>query len=258
MRDVRRTLRLTGFGLAACLGAFIVASDDGGIRTDVGTAGLSIGADTARAVERVVYRHDVVRLGDVVVVDGEPSAAITDDRIAALWEIVDSTWPASYDGDLRQLSVIDEGERGLVGVVHPATTGGWILSLDAADLDDRRLLEETIVHELAHVVTLDRTVFAFGDAACDGVRIALGCAADGSVLAEFAMTFWPGDDGGERSGDFVNDYAASSAHEDLAETFTSMVMGWTPAGEMIDAKVALIEADAELAALADELRTIIG
>ncbi|MEM8708067.1 MAG: hypothetical protein AAGE98_16510, partial [Actinomycetota bacterium] len=175
----------------------------------------------------------------------------------AMWEIVRDTWPASLDGELRQLSVIEEAERGLVGVVHPATSGGWILSLDAADLDDRHLLEETIVHELSHVVTLDRDVFAFGDGDCAGVRIELGCAATGTVLAEFAATFWPDGDNGGGSTEFVNDYAASSAHEDLSETFTSMVMGWTPAGDVIAAKVALIEADPELSALAAELRAIL-
>lgn len=258
MRVTRRHLRLTGFGLAAFLGAFIVTADETAIDTQVGTAGVAVGDDTARAVERVVYRQDVTRLGDVVLVDGEPLAEITDDRVAAVWDIVDATWPDEFRGALRQLSVIEEAERGLVGVVHPSATGGWILSLDAADLDDRRLLEETIVHELSHVVTLNRDDFAFGDGPCDGERIELGCARAGTVLARFAAAFWPDGDPGEHTGDFVNDYAASAAHEDLAETFTSMVLGWTPTGEVVDAKVALIESDPELAALAAQLRAILG
>lgn len=261
MRDLRRTLRLAGFGLAAALGAYIVAADDGGVRTQIDTAGVAVGGDTARAVERVVYRQDVTRLGDVVVVAGESLDEISDPDVAAVWEIVRSTWPASHRDELRQLSVIEEQPRGLVGVVHPASTGGWILSLDAADLDDRRLLEETIVHEISHVVTLDRDVFAFGDAACGGVRIDLGCAAPGSVLAEFAAAFWSDASAATvetRADEFVNDYAASGAHEDLAETFTSMVLGWTPEGEVIAAKVALIESDPELAQLAADLREIVG
>ena len=48
------------------------------------------------------------------------------------------------------------------------------------------------MHELSHVVTLRRGVFRFGhEGACDGVAIDLGCAFEGSVLAEFARTFWP-------------------------------------------------------------------
>lgn len=226
----------------------------GTVATDVGLAGVAVGDDAARAVERVVYRQDVIRLGDVIVVAGEPADPVEVPEVAAMWEIVAATWPASERDSLVQLSVIDEGERGLVGVVHPSAAGGWILSLDSADVGDRRLIEETIVHEISHVVTLDRDVFRFGDGECDGVRIELGCAFDGTLLATFSTTFWP--DGGivGPTGDYVNEYAMTSVHEDLSETFTSMVLGWTPAGEVIAAKVAMLEADPELSALAAELR----
>ena len=84
----------------------------------------------------------------------------------------------------------------------------------------------------------------------------LGCAHDGSVLAEFVATFWPDRTRGANH-EYVNDYAGSAPHEDLAETFTSMVWGWTPAGEVIAAKTELIAADPGLAALAIELRAIL-
>ncbi len=255
MRFSRRSLRQSGFALAAILGAYIVM--EGGPaepETQVGTASVAIGGDTARVVERVVYRQDVVRVGDVVVVDGAPSAEITDETVAAMWEIVVDTWPTDLLGELRQLSVIEEDARGLVGVVHPSATGGWILSLDAGDLGDRALIEETIVHELNHVVTLAPDVFTFGEVECDGVSIDLGCAHTGSILAEFVATFWPDGVAGEAH-EHVNDYAASAAHEDLAETFTAMVLGWAPSGEVIDAKIAMIAADPELGRLADELKS---
>ena len=52
----------------------------------------------------------------------------------------------------------------------------------------------------------------------------------------------------------MNDYARSAAHEDLAETFTAWVLGWPVEGETIDAKIAMLEADPELARLARTLR----
>ncbi len=257
MDSARHLLRLAGFAAAVLLGGVIVLSDDAADpATDIGVASVTVSGETARVVENVVYRQDVARLGDVLVVDGSPAEPIADPTIAAVWEIVDETWPASLRSDLRQLSVIDEEPRSLVGVVHPSSAGGWILSLDAADLPDRALLEETIVHELAHVVTLDAAVFTFGDEPCDGETIGLGCAHDGSVLAEFVAAFWPD---GTRGADheYVNDYAGSAPHEDLAETFTSMVWGWTPDGEVIDAKTDLIAADAALATLATDLRALL-
>lgn len=255
MRLSRRTTRNSGFAVAVVLGAYVVMSGGGSVATELGQARLAVGDDTARVVERVVYRQDVTRLGDVVVVDGEPSAPIEVPEVAAMWDIVDDVWPVPLRGSLVQLSVIDEAERGLVGVVHPSSRGGWILSLDIADIGDRRLVEETIVHELSHVATLDLDVFRFGDGGeCDGMQIALGCAFDGTVLARFAQTFWSGGVASGPSGDYVNEYAMTAAHEDLAETFTSMVFGWTPAGDVIAAKVAMLEADPELGALAAGLR----
>ncbi|MEZ5166287.1 MAG: hypothetical protein R2695_07265 [Acidimicrobiales bacterium] len=172
--------------------------------TRIGSAGVVLRDDTARAVERVTYRQDVVRLGDIVIAAGQPRDEPTG-VLAEVWTIVDEMWPTALRDQLVQVSVVREEPRSLVGVVHPASAGGWILSLDAADLDDRPLIEETIVHELSHVVTLAPEVFTFGPVEeCDGVRIELGCAAAGSVLAEFATRFWPGDDGGARPGDFVD------------------------------------------------------
>ncbi|MEM9520092.1 MAG: hypothetical protein AAGA37_12280 [Actinomycetota bacterium] len=254
-----RLLRRAGLCLAALCGAYLVMP--GGTAevpaTQIGTAQVAIGGDTARVVENVSYRQDVTRIGDVVVVDGQPTAAITDDRVASMWAIVDAVWPAEHRSKLRQLSVIEEDARGLVGVVHPSAVGGWILSLDAADLGDPALLEETIVHELAHVVTLDSSVFTFGDdGTCPGEQISLGCAHDGSVLAEFTARFWADRERGADH-EYVNDYAGTAPHEDLAETFTAMVWGWTPAGETIADKVDVIAADPGLARLATDLRALL-
>ncbi len=260
MRVTRSGLRLSGLVLtivgavvALELGVFTPSAPV----TKVGEAGVAVGDDTARAVERVAYRQDVIRVGDVVIVDGSPLDPISDPDIAEMWTIVDSVWPDSLDSELRQLSVIEEEPRGLVGVVHPASGGGWILSLDLADLDDRELLVETIVHELSHVVTLDPSVFRFGDGGCDGIRIDLGCASQGSVLARFADRFWSDGIGTDDLADHVNDYAMSGAHEDLAETFTAWVLDWPVDGDTVAAKIALLESDPQLAQLAAELTSSI-
>ena len=261
MRMSSKPFRLFVLTIACGAVAFMVIN--GSLRpdvpaTDVGQAGVAVGDDAARAVERVAYRQDVIRVGDVVLVDGQPNAPIEHADIAATWELVDAIWPDSLRSELRQLSVIEEDSRGLVGVVHPAAGGGWILSLDLADLDDRVLIQETIVHELSHVVTLAPDIFSFGAAECTGVRIDLGCAASGSVLADYATAFWPGDEGSDDKDDYVNDYAMTEAHEDLSETFTAMVLGWRVGGDEVDAKIAMLEADPRLAALAIELRASLG
>lgn len=254
---LHRRARLAGLAVAVGLAAGVNIAqpwDDDGPATQVGTAGVALGDDTARIVERVSYRQDVERVGDVIVVDGQPREAL-DGELAAVWDVVDGIWPDEHRAALAQLSVVREEPRGLVGVVHPSVTGGWILSLDVADLPDRSLVEETIVHELSHVVTLDQDVFTFnGVDDCSGAAIELGCAAAGTVLAEFAARFWPDDVASVDAQDYVNGYASTAAHEDLAETFTAWVLGWPVEGAVIDAKIEMLAADPELASLADSLR----
>lgn len=255
-------VRFVALSIAVVLAALVVIIDpfaSSGPVTRVGTAGIALGDDAARAVERVSYRQDVERIGDVVVVAGAPRDEVGDPEIAAMWELVDAVWPVHLRGELAQLSVVREQPRGLVGVVHPSATGGWILSLDLADIDDRVLVEETIVHELSHVVTLGRGVFTFGEVeGCSGAQISLGCAEQGSVLAAYANRFWPGDVAGDDPADFVNDYASTSAHEDLAETFTAWVLGWPVAGAGVNARIDMLAADPSLSRLADELRLRLG
>ncbi|GEM_PF-2012582 len=248
---------LLAFGVSALIGADFPHSS-ATVSTDIGGANVALGSRTARVAENVNYREDVERIGDVVLIDGRPSAPIEDERIAAMWDIVDAIWPASLRDDLRQVSVINEASRGLVGVVHPASDGGWILSLDAADVDDRELIEETVVHEISHLVTLDSAVFSFETNKCDGRLIPLGCAADGTVLATFADRFWPEGDPSRDPNDFVNDYAATAVHEDLAETFTAMVLEWPVNNETVEAKIALLASDGELALLAAEILALTG
>jgi len=193
----------------------------------------------------------------VVVENGAPSSPIDSSEVAAAWEIVDATWPASRRRDLIQLSVIRERDYGLVGVVHSVADGGWILSIDAADLERPEIVVETVVHELVHVVTLAPVRFEFGDPGrCDGLRIELGCASTGSGLARFADRFWPDGVPADDSEDaFVTAYARSGPHEDLAETFTAWVFEWPTAGVAAE-KVRFLEQDEELSDLRDDLLAI--
>ena len=232
----------------------ISGAPSAGPPTNVGWAALTFGDESARVVERVDYAGTVERIGDVVLENGVPASSIESPQVAEVWAIVDATWPENRRADLSQLSVIREGEHGLVGVVHSARDGGWILSIDAADLVHPEIVAETVVHELVHVVTLAPSRFEFGDGSeCEGVRIDLGCVRAGTSLARFAARFWP--DGAPLDGAddaFVTGYARTAPQEDLAETFTAWVFGWTtpePANE----KVRFVAADAELAALRGDL-----
>ncbi len=226
---------------------------------DIGEARVSFGGHSARIVEQVSYRDGIERIADLALVDGHPIGAIDNPDVEAAWAIVDSVWPNSIRPNLVQLSIVSERPRGLVGVVHLGVNGGWILSLDRADLGDEVLVKETIVHEIAHVATLGPDSFAFGnDVPCGGVSIEIGCAAADSVMARFAERFWPDAVATGLSSDYVDEYAASGPHEDLAETFVAWVSGWPIGSSEVEAKFELLSTDPLLASLAATLELQLG
>jgi len=223
--------------------------------TEIGEARVGFGSQSARVVEAVDYRDGVTRVADLIVDNGNPVGQLDDPDVATAWDIVESVWPSSMRADLDQISIIDEGPRGLVGVVHRSSSGGWILSLDRSDLGDRILVEETIIHEIAHMATLGPDQFTFdleGD--CAGVRISVGCAVQGSLMARWAATFWPGGVDDSAPSGLVDEYAATAPHEDLAETFTAWVAGWPVETSHVKARIEMLAADPMMSALASEIR----
>ena len=87
-----RFLRITGLSVAVAVAAFVVVANalaDPPRTTRVGDASVALGDDTGRSVEQVAYRQDVVRVGDVVVVDGAPRTPLSDPDVVAMWEIVE-------------------------------------------------------------------------------------------------------------------------------------------------------------------------
>jgi hypothetical protein len=261
MRILREAMRAAPVVVMAMTIGYVLTGRETAPATRVDSGVVTVADDTARVVEHVDYNAVVERVGDVVLAAGRPVSVTEDPDVALVWGLVDEVWPESRRGQLAQLSVIREGPLGLVGVVHRASAGGWILSIDAADLDRRDVVIETIVHELAHVVTLSPDRFDFGGGSgCDGVISDLGCARRDSALARFSETFWPGGRVAyEGSDGFVTDYARSAVHEDLAESFTAWVFEW-PLDEtsVASAKIEQLGEDTELLALRDELRERLG
>jgi len=223
--------------------------------TAIGDAKVALGSRSARVVEQVDYRDGVTRVADLIIDAGTPLGEVGNKDLAKAWDIVDSVWPSSMRADLDQISVIDEGPRGLVGVVHRSASGGWILSLDRRDLGDRDLVEETIIHEIAHMATLGPDQFSFDlETGCNGVLISVGCAAPGSLMARWADKFWPGGVADSEPSNLVDAYAATGPHEDLAETFTGWVAGWPVESGRVGARIDMLASDPMMSALATEIR----
>ena len=195
------------------------------------TSERSVGR-AARATELVHYADTtLVLLASYAVADGRPAipAASTDlARDSRLWDLVESTLPDDAVLSIRQMNVISDGRNATLGMVHRSSVapGSWVLSIDPAETDE--VLQDTMVHEYAHMLTLrtdDLTSNAASRTRCDGLRIEIGCAKFGSALVVWHDEFWAetAEPAPMDTHKFVSEYASSSVHEDLAESF----MAWT-------------------------------
>ena len=165
--------------------------------------------------------------------------------------------PEEWRSRIVSIELETDGPEGIVAAVEP-TTGNlseWTLYVDPADAGYE--LDTTLIHEFAHVMTLNETQldaqFVWSDReyeeaaeSCPTYFTGEGCALSGSYIAEFVDLFWDpimGEfeaiedarsqweweeamrDFYDRYADhFVSDYAATNPAEDISESFTAFVL----------------------------------
>ena len=121
----------------------------------------------------------------------------------------------------------------------------WMLVANAAYADDADTLLQTLIHEYAHVLSLnvEQVPEASGD--CETLELSEGCALPTSFIYAFQTQFWdaygpdapdPDNDDSDVADafyathevDFVSDYAATNVTEDFAESFAAFVLEAEP------------------------------
>ena len=237
-----------------------VSHDDRTGSVDIGSALQVIDRSQAalRSAEEITYDDaDLELLGVYVVADGALlDAADAPPEHHRAWDVATRILPAVELAQIRQLNVVTDGPAGTLAMVHRSGVAAdqWVLSIDAAE--PTRVLEETLVHELAHLLTL-RSTDLTTTGPCDGVQLEIGCARAGSALAQWADAFWtdPTDAMAHDPDLHVSTYAATSVHEDFAETFLAYVTGDHPTdAPTIQAKLAFFDTRPELVAAANQVR----
>lgn len=224
----------------------------------------SVWEDLDDAVGLAAYPIDVRgRLGrpDLPEVDGLDLRRLQDDRATheELWELFLDVAPEPWESRVTAFVIATDGPDDDLAAVARIDDAGerWSLLVDPADADDVEELEWTLVHELAHLISLGPdqvTTTRFGfprfDTArqrCDGQGITDGCLLDGAYLATWLEEFWDDElltivsdiaemDDPDAAADavwelfladedrFVTDYAATDPVEDLAESFAAWVL----------------------------------
>jgi hypothetical protein len=212
----------------------------------------------ARTVEPVLYAEGLQLLAATTVRDGVLREAPAVEG-ADLWSEVVAVYPHEQLVRITQFALVSDGPGGTLALVHRSerSDDGWILSLDPADARVPTALRRTLVHELAHLLTLSRgdvRIARDGEPlACDEVPVDIGCARRGSILAAFHDRFWGA--GAGPLGDHVTPYAATSSAEDLAEIFAVVVLD-LPLGDgpAVEAKRSWVAQHPDLAPEIERLR----
>ena len=128
-------------------------------------------------------------------------------------------------------------------------------------LDDTKEKKITLIHELAHIITLNDTQFE-EDENCKTYKSDDGCTLPDSYLNNYVELFWdvkeePGDSSDKFEEDkFVDPYAATGPEEDIAETFAYFVLQSDPDGtEIKNQKIKFFYNFPELVKVRSDMRT---
>jgi hypothetical protein len=211
-----------------------------------------------------------------------------------MWDFIVDVVPAEYRRAVVYFVVFTDGPGGTLGAVEQTEDpDAWSLEIDARDAANFSDLATTLIHEVAHIFTLDTSQVATdyevfnnpddyyayerGDAACDTYFMFEGCSYPNSYVNQFFERYWwnvyaewleinQEEDQvalenrlyefyGQYADEFVSEYAVTSPEEDIAETFMYFVLAPQPAGETIaEEKILFFYEFPELVVLRDQMR----
>ncbi|MET1030462.1 hypothetical protein [Domibacillus tundrae] len=122
------------------------------------------------------------------------------DAYADNWEDQERLWshfyhmmPADYIDTVGELEFFTDGSDETLAYVEPMDdTYYWKVAIDFQDTDNEIELYGTLLHEIAHIVTLADDQFTDMEEACATYESDYGCMAEESYMNQFFQTFWAG------------------------------------------------------------------
>lgn len=197
-----------------------------------------------------------------------------------LWDYVVKLMPDSATDYVDKFEIGSDGKDGTMAFVYATDESGkkFVLNLDIKDMTDangkfsKKDMDETIVHEFGHIITLNNTQMT--DKSAGTYETQEGILNKDSYLNKFYDQFWKSktekyllsNEGGMRQYDveklyseheawFVSDYAATNVEEDIAESFRVFVLENKATGNSVkDQKVNFFYQFPELVKMRTEIR----
>jgi hypothetical protein len=179
-----------------------------------------------------------------------------------IWEYFTYLIPPEERQPLNQYRIFSDGSGNSNGYYEIAwqwqgvqQSQTWALEIDLADYEGLKSINDALIHEFGHMLTLnlDQIDIRTQPADCPAYADENQCSFPDSYLNQFYQQFWDGetfvewqaitsqaDPQAVKNGlaefyqahpdDFVREYAASAPKEDLADTWTYFVMTPRPTG----------------------------
>lgn len=200
-----------------------------------------------------------------------------------MWDRSKKIIPKSYINRITEFEIMTDGKDEMLAYVHSPDNKNknWTLAIDIKDAFNKKGkligkdLDETIVHEFAHILTLnDNQVIPKEEEKSMNYITDEGTSKKDSYLNLFYKKFWADifeefktysdDEENEEAliefydkykNRFVSDYAATNPEEDIAESFKEFVVSDKPKGNSIAKKKILFFYDfPELVKIREEIR----
>jgi hypothetical protein len=194
----------------------------------------------------------------IELIQGEPSP-----EYQSLWQEVADLSPDFLSNEFIEHFAVysDESSDTLAYVSDEDANGKWLIAVNLAAHTTSTVREQksTIIHELAHILTLNSSQIRSVYENCDTYEISEGCARDTSYLYSFFYSFWKDLQDQAFSPDlFVTEYATTNTEEDLAESFAFFILESTVVDSTVrDQKVRFFSQYPELATIRSEMRQVL-
>ena len=210
-----------------------------------------------------------------------------------MWRFFTDIIPANLRTQVTQFAVFTDGPNNSLGAVEQTDNPRhWKLEMDIQDSQNFADLSSTLVHEFAHLLTLndtqvtpdmqvfdhpnDKKLFDQGEANCPAYFLFEGCSQTDSYINRFYKRFWTEiyaewkqihsetneakldqdlEDFYDRNKDqFVSSYAVTSPEEDIAETFMYFIFTPKPSGTSVaDQKISFFYDEGKMKDLRETL-----
>jgi hypothetical protein len=199
----------------------------------------------------------------------------SDTLYSTTWEQFARIAPDSISNKyIEYYEVMDDSRDDTLAYVHDEDANGkWNVGINFGTYGQDGQREDilTLVHELMHIITLNRDEMNTNGGYCATYESYDGCARSDSYLWAFISDFWSdeGFDDAARDPDrfyeddtsrFVTAYAATSVEEDIAESFAIFIVDQAPsrASSEADQKVLFFYNYPELVSMRSEIRAGLG